>query len=236
VVAAGPGDVEPEQPQFTMVYLPRARCQIIDTWHAGGLRGTGSHDVLVEDVCVPAGHCVSFEHPRRLDTPLYRMPFAATLSAGCAAICLGIARAALEALIEIALHKVSIDGGAPLRERSSLQAEIADLTTQRAAARHWLHCAIDGAWRCGTAGRSPTLQETAQVWGAAHHAAEVSRQVVRRAYAAGGASSLYTQCLLERAHRDIHAATQHVILDESWTQDAGRVLLGQQPAHPLFAA
>jgi alkylation response protein AidB-like acyl-CoA dehydrogenase len=230
------GDVASRQPQFFMAYLPRARCQIVDTWHAGGLRGTGSHDVLIEDVFVPAAHCVAFGRPRQLDTPLYRMPFAATLSAGCAAVCLGIARAALEALIELALHKVSVDSGAPVREQSSLQVEIADLTTQRAAARRWLHDAIDEAWRCCSAGRPPTLQETAQLWGAARHAAEVSRRVVRRAYAAGGASSLYTQCPLERAHRDIHAATQHIILGQSWTQDAGRVLLGQQPVHPLFAA
>jgi alkylation response protein AidB-like acyl-CoA dehydrogenase len=223
-------------PQTIMAYVPRARCQIVDTWQAGGLRGTGSHDVVVQGVAVPSAHCVSFEHVRRIDAPLYRMPFAATLSAGCAAVCLGIARAAVEALLELVREKQPVDGGPPARERPSLQLEIVDMTTERAAARHWLLRVVEDTWRACQEGLAPTPHAAAQIWGAARHAAHVSREIVRRAYAAAGASALYTQCVLERAHRDVHAATQHIILAESWTQDAGRVLLGQDPMHPLFAS
>jgi indole-3-acetate monooxygenase len=221
-------------PPTIMAYLPRARCEIVDTWQAGGLRGTGSHDVVVRALDVPAAHCVSFQHARRLDTPLYRMPFAATLSAGCAAVCLGSARAAVEALLELVRDKQPADGVAP-RERPALQVEVVQLTTERSAARHWLLHVIEDTWRTCAEGRAPTPPDAAQVWGAARHAAHVSREIVRRAYAAAGASALSTQCVLERAHRDVHAATQHIILADSWTEDAGRVLLGQEPSHPLFA-
>ena len=38
---------------LVMVYLPRESCQVIDTWHVIGMRGTGSNDVAVTDVFVP---------------------------------------------------------------------------------------------------------------------------------------------------------------------------------------
>jgi indole-3-acetate monooxygenase len=54
-------------------------------------------------------------------------------------------------------------------------------------------------------------------------------------YAAGGASSLYTSCPLERAHRDIHAMSRHMVAQAFWLENAGRVKLGMSPTHPLFA-
>src|SRR3984893_15629695 len=41
------------EPELVMVYLPRENCQIIDTWHVMGMRGTGSNDIAVNDVFVP---------------------------------------------------------------------------------------------------------------------------------------------------------------------------------------
>jgi hypothetical protein len=57
---------------------------------------------------------------------------------------------------------------------------------------------------------------------------------VRTAYEQAGASALYETCPIERAHRDLHAATQHVILQELWLEEAGRVALGAAPLAPLF--
>jgi hypothetical protein len=53
-------------------------------------------------------------------------------------------------------------------------------------------------------------------------------------YEAAGASALYVDCPIERAHRDIYAIMQHVVLQPMWLEDAGRVRLGLQPNHPLF--
>jgi hypothetical protein len=51
---------------------------------------------------------------------------------------------------------------------------------------------------------------------------------------AAGTSALYVDCPIERAHRDIHTVTQHVILAQMWLQEAGRVRLGLKPSNPFF--
>jgi alkylation response protein AidB-like acyl-CoA dehydrogenase len=223
-------------PQLIMAYVSRERCRIIDTWNSSGLRGTGSHDVSVDDVFVRAEETVAFDRPSLLDTPLFRMPFAATLAAGCGAIALGIARAAIEVLIELGSTKASVDTGAALRERGSFLGRLAQLKARHAAARLLLHAGLERAYLACSAGQPVTLEERAEVWAASHHAALAAKEIVRLAHDLAGASALYTSCPLERAHRDVHAVSQHVVLNELWQEDAGRVWIGSAPLAPLFAS
>jgi indole-3-acetate monooxygenase len=223
-------------PEMIMAYLPSRACQIVDTWHAGGLRGTGSHDVIVDGEWVPATHCVSFTQPVQLGSALYAMPFAATLSAGCASLCLGIARSALHTLLELGRTKQLVDRSTALRDQPAFLTRLAAMQAEHAAARMLLHAAVSEAWRMSQAGAPATLDERARIWQAAHHAAGAAKRVVRTAYELAGASALFEDCPIERAHRDLHAATQHIILQEAWLEDVGRVALGGAPLAPLFAS
>jgi hypothetical protein len=99
-----------------------------------------------------------------------------------------------------------------------------------------LRSAVESAWLTCCAGRAVTLEERAAIWSAAQHASVAARDLVRRAYDAAGASALYATCPLERAHRDIHAVVQHIILSPSWLEDAGRVWLDLEPDNPMFAS
>src|SRR5262245_58757009 len=76
-------------PEVRMAYLPKGAYRILDTWYVGGLRGTGSHDIVVDDVFVPAERTFFFTGPSQLDRPLSLMPFATTMCTGCAAVCRG---------------------------------------------------------------------------------------------------------------------------------------------------
>jgi alkylation response protein AidB-like acyl-CoA dehydrogenase len=223
-------------PELIMGFVPRDAVRIVDTWDAGGLRGTGSHDVVVEDVFVEHGRTLAFGPIADLDTPLHRMPFAATLSAGCAAIALGIARGSLEALLDLAREKTSIDTGASLRDKPHVQRELSRMKTRHAAARLLLYSTIDETFRACARQEVVTLESRAGLWSAANHAATTAKEIVRAAYDLAGASALYASCPLERAHRDLHAVCQHVILQDFWLEDAGRVWLGAPPASPMFVS
>jgi hypothetical protein len=72
------------------------------------------------------------------------------------------------------------------------------------------------------------------MWGAALHAMKAAKAVVTATYEAAGASALYVDCPLERAHRDIYAVGQHAVLGHKWLEDARRVTLGLKANSPLF--
>jgi hypothetical protein len=79
-----------------------------------------------------------------------------------------------------------------------------------------------------------TDRHRADMWESGHHAAHVSKAVVKSMYEAAGTSALYVDCPIERAHRDIHAVMQHVIFSPLWLEAAGRVRLGLAPQNPIF--
>src|SRR5271154_2670700 len=122
------------------------------------MRGTGSHDGVVEDVFVPAERIFSFIEARQLDRPLYRMPLGATLSAGCASICLGIAQTAIDALLELGSSKAQVDRGPGLRDRPAVQAMVAASEAELDASRLLLHDATAEIWTACSQGITVTIE------------------------------------------------------------------------------
>lgn len=222
-----------EGDQVRMFFLPRGDYQILDTWYSGGLRGSGSHDIVVEDAVVPGERSCSPLAKSQIDGPLHRFPFAPLLAPGCASICLGIASSALEAVFEIVEGNPVTDSGPPLHERAVLHSVLAESEGEIEAARLFLHEVVGEIWNACQQGES-SLEQRAALWRAVLHTATACKRVVGSLYEAGGASSLYTRSLLERCHRDIWTLSQHVILNPLWRGQAGRVRLGLPPTNPLF--
>ena len=161
------GEVElvmPGVPNMRLFFVPRASYEILDTWYAGGLRGTGSHDAVLEDEAVRPEHSISLMEPSLIDSPFGRVPIIATMSAGCAAICLGLAQAAADALIELGRTKVSPDPGPDLRDRAANQSAVARTMATIGAMRRQLYGAYAELWRKVQAGDSPTPEDLAAVW------------------------------------------------------------------------
>jgi indole-3-acetate monooxygenase len=222
------------EPETRMAYLAKGFYRILDTWHAGGLRGTGSHDIVVDEVLVPAERTFSLTDPAQYDRPLSRMPFLATVCAGCAALCLGIAQSARDTLLKLASTKVQVDPFPATRDRPWVQTLVASSGAKLASARLLLYSALRDVWAACIQRRPVTDAQRAHLWESGHHAAHVSRAIVRSMYEAAGASALYVDCPLERAHRDIHAVMQHVVFAPLWLEAAGKVRLGLPPQNPVF--
>jgi alkylation response protein AidB-like acyl-CoA dehydrogenase len=229
-----PRMLAPGVPEMRMAYVPKGSYRIVDTWHVGGLRGTGSHDVVVDDIFVPAEQTFFLSDPDYIDRPLYRMPFAATMGAWCAAICLGIAQAATDTLLELGSSKIPVDPGPGLRDRPAVQSMVASSAAALEAARLLLRDALGDLWATCNRGTPITDLQRARMWGSLVHAAQTAKKALTSMYEAAGASALYIDCPIERAHRDIHAVMQHIVLQPMWLEQAGRVRLGLKPTHPLF--
>ena len=220
--------------EIRFMLLPADHCEIIDTWTVGGLRGTGSHDVAVHDRFVPAAFSSGFFDPYVLPERRYRMPAFCRVIPGLGAMALGIARAAIETLKDIAGAKTPARTAQMLRDTPDAQARVSQAEALVRAARLFLFDSLGRLWTDLLATGEATMAARALVRLAASHAVNSAVQAVDLMYVAGGASSLYASCPLERAFRDVHAMTQHIGVHPRIMQSTGRVLLGLDPDTPLL--
>ena len=219
---------------IVQVIVPRASCTVLDTWHVGGLRGTGSTDYTIADVFVPTDHSFFVFFSQRFhDAPIFRMP-PTFFGIAIATVALGIGRSALDAFLELANAKRPLMSPNLLRERASVQHDVAKAEVLIESSREHLFAAVDEMWARVLAGEDVELPLRARVRRAQTHAAESAAQAVTLLHRAAGGSSLYESCPLERCFRDVNAVLGHVTVQRGMTEDAGRVRLGLNPLGPLF--
>lgn len=223
----------PGQPDLRVLFVPKGRYTILDTWHVGGLRGSGSHDVVVDDVFVPVEDSFAPAPPVASHSPLAQLPIIPMMVAGLGAQFLGMARAAIAVTIEIVRNKVSVDTGASIRERPSVLADLASSSAAVTAAASHLHASMAAVWD-KVSHQLPTAEDRAVLYSAGLHATITARAAVMAMHAAAGTTALYVDCPLERSVRDLQAMERHVAAQPLWLEDAGRVLVGHEPINPLF--
>lgn len=214
-------------PLMREMFFPASVTTIIDTWDATGLRGTASHDYSVEDVFVPAEHSVWFQDAPTLDGPLYTMPPIAMFATFIGAVPLGIARHALDELIELSLTKVPVLSAAVLAEKAVAHSETGQVAVALEAARVHLRDTLQRVWEKVVAGQAPTLSDRGRLWAASTHAGHVALNAVDRLYTAAGSSSVYRRCPIDRCLRDVRTAVQHVCLQKGNFELMGRQLMGR---------
>jgi alkylation response protein AidB-like acyl-CoA dehydrogenase len=206
--------------------VPAESVELVDTWTSSGLCGTGSGDVVVRDLFVPAGHCIEFGFgPPRWPEPLYAFPHR-SLAAGSAAIALGVARAALDHFTAFAQGKIPAGGGPRLAERPTVQAKVSRSEAQLRAARAVLYDEMGSLWDAVLSGGALPDRQRALLRAAANHACTSAAAVVDTVYRAAGGTSVYASSPLHRHFRDIHTVTQHFFHSEDIDIISGAVLLG----------
>lgn len=209
-----------------VVALPTDQLQILDTWHTLGLRGTGSHDSVADEVFVPEERVLSIFDGPVIDRPLYRFPPFGFFAACITAAAMGNARAAIANFVDLAATKKGAAGSRTLAERSTIQAAVATAESALEAARAGYYQAIDEAWQASEAG-SVLLATRTRLRLAATHGARVATDVVRSMYDLAGGSAIYDGAPLQRRLRDAFTASAHFQVNEASRELPGRILLGQ---------
>jgi alkylation response protein AidB-like acyl-CoA dehydrogenase len=208
--------------------------QIIDTWTVGGLRGTGSRDVLMRDVFVPTDYGSGFFDPHVLPEPRYHIPPVSRVVPGLGAMALGIARTAIETFTGIADTKTLPWTTEMLRENHDAQVRVSHAEALVRSARLFLFDSLERLWNIVIATGEAPMEARAHVQLATSHAVSSAVQAIDLLYIAVGASALCTSCPLERAFRDVHAMTQHIAVHPRVMVTTGRVLFGLEPDPPLL--
>ena len=168
-----------------------------------------------------------FSVPAIAPGALFVMPVASALNAGLAAVALGCARGALEALGEIAATKKSPGGPVLLRDKAAVQIGVAQAEALVRAGRALLFGDIETMWRSAVAGRAVTLRDRALVRLAVVQATRLAIEAADIAYELGGGAALLEGARMERCFRDIHVIGQHNVLSAQTNMETlGQVLLG----------
>lgn len=230
-VLAGSMMIDPEQPadakpRAHMCLVPKDAIEFLDTWHSTGLRGTGSTDFKLTDHRVPSAHIVGLEVRKMPDTPLFQFPNFTLLALGIGAVSMGIARAALNEFVGLAQQKKRISSSSTIAERSHTQMQIATAEAKLRSARAFYYDSVEQAWERALAGNTVDVDQRRNLRLATTHAVMASAEVVDCAYNLAGGVSVYQSSNLQRHFRDIHVATQHIMVAPSTLETTGRLFLG----------
>ena len=214
-------------PDARMMLFPAAEAEILDTWNVSGLRGTGSHDMSVQSLRVPRERSVSLivDRPRQPGT-LYAFPVFGLLALGIAGVALGIARRAIDELVDLAGGKTPTGSRKRLADRAVIQMQTAQAEANLRSARAFLFDSIGCTWEIAKQSGAIPTERRAELRLAATHATESCVRAVDLMYTAGGGTSVYAASPLQRCFRDIHVVTQHMMVGQATYELVGRVLLG----------
>jgi 3-hydroxy-9,10-secoandrosta-1,3,5(10)-triene-9,17-dione monooxygenase len=230
--------------EYRIFLLPREDYRIIDNWHVMGLRGTGSNDVEAKDVFVPETRTLAVDatrggtkHPgAQLNTgALFRIPVFATFPYMLTGIALGIAQGAYDDFMEGARNRVARYSGKSLADMTAVQVKIAEAAACIDTARTLMrgHCATAQAF--AERGEVPDLPTKATWRRDGAFSAGLCERAVDVLFKCGGGAALFDDHPLQRAFRDVHAATAHIsMIWEPQATTFGRVALGLPSDNPTL--
>jgi alkylation response protein AidB-like acyl-CoA dehydrogenase len=213
-------------PEIRTIVFPATKATMHDVWDVIGLLGTGTDSYSVENLFIAENFAALRDDFTALREKglLYRITTYTMFGLGFAAISLGVARATLDAAVDLARAKHSV-GITAMRENSAVQGLIGRTEGNLRAARAYLYSTAAAAWHDLT--RSGNLGEEhraairlASTW-TIHQAASV----VDAAYHMAGATAVFRANPFERRFRDMHAIAQQIQARDTHYEDVGTNIL-----------
>jgi alkylation response protein AidB-like acyl-CoA dehydrogenase len=214
-------------PDFKNMFFKREDCEILDTWTSMGLRGTGSTDITVSEIFIPEERVYSvFTAPPTASGPLYKIGILNLYSMVLSIVFLGIARAAIDSFVELAKAKTPTLSQTGLANRPTIHAEVARTEALVQSARAYLYEVARDLMAAVSAGDGVSEDLEARCRLACVNIGESCRKAVDTMFALAGATPVYSGHRLERCLRDVHTASQHLVVSPVWWEKTGQFYFG----------
>ena len=222
-------DPRPGGPAQISAFVPVDRLRILDDWQVPGLRGTGSNSYVAEDVFVPDRFVASLRPLKIHRGGLRAGALHLRLSIEHGSVALGGARRALDEVARQALGKRRLADARTVADTHGFQVELGRLEAQHASLLAGARAAAQ-AFEEALGGPPDVLAAAAAALRAVcAHATEGCQAIVARCLRHAGAGAIMPGNPLERLHRDMTVAAQHVMMSDKAYEDWGRRRLGIAP-------
>ena len=215
-------NAENEVVDFRTFMVPRESYQIIDVWHMVGLSGTGSNDIVVDDVFIPEAFTLSMGDTGRCFGPgqeqntseLYKLPFHSIFTNTITTPIIGMAMGAYNEHVEMQQKRTR---AAYIGEKASLD-PFAAVRIARASSE------IDAAWALlvnnireeqdyVSKGEKIPLSTRLKVRRDQVLGSQRALDAIDSLFEASGGRALANGTYLQRAWRDAHAGRVHAAND-----------------------
>jgi alkylation response protein AidB-like acyl-CoA dehydrogenase len=207
----------PDGPQVIHFSAPFSApgVSIVETWDTMGMRATGSHTVVLDDVFVPEA-AVSLTRPAGPWHPIWDVVVGVAMPL-IMAVYVGVAEAAVERALEVAGSRRDADVLAPLAGRM-----VNRLRAAQDAVGTMVALSEDLRF-------DNTVEHTDAVLSRRTEAATASIDATRLALELAGGAGYATATGIERLFRDVHGALYHPLPSAKQERLAGRLALGLDP-------
>lgn len=212
-----------------MCLVPKEDVNFIDIWQVNGLRGTGSFGFEINDLFVPAHRTFNQDGSAREDGPLYIFPTSLFFASGFACVALGVARAGLDAAIELACTKKATGDKDLLRNKAVTQQQVGKAEAVWGSARAFLLESASAAWENAKNTRTLSLEERIRLRLSSTNAIRMAADVVDIAYNVCGSHAIFASNPIQRRFQDVHAITQQTQGRMAHYETAGQFFLGLEP-------
>jgi alkylation response protein AidB-like acyl-CoA dehydrogenase len=228
------------KPLYWRGVFPRAEAEVVPgSWDVAGLRGTGSFDWTVHDVFLPERRTMVHagipldNQWERWPGITYALPTQCWVGPHHSAVITGIARAGVDALIELAGGKTPRGRTGMLCDNPQVQDAVGRADAILNAGRVYRSAMIAELWHTVASGNATTLEQRARCRLASTYAADSAREAMDLMYRHGGSTSFKRESRLAECWRDLHVVGQTVTIAPEWYPIGGRVYLGVDPGPRL---
>ena len=220
-------------PEIRTIVFPATSATMYDVWDVIGLRGTGTDSYSVDDLFIPEKYVALRDDPTGLREtgPLYAFTTFAMFGLGFAAISVGVARATLDAMIDLARGKASV-GLKAMRENNAVLGALGRMEGNLRAARAYIYATAGEAWDEATQTGKLTEDRRLALRLASTWTIHQAASVVDAAYHMAGATAVFRANKFERRFRDMHAIAQQIQARDNHYEDVGKMLLDSSATIP----
>ncbi len=220
-------DKEGELPR--MAVFSADQVKIDETWDMIGMRATGSHDVVADNVTVPKEWTFIRGGNLSLTEPLFKYPSLSLATQVLAVTTLGLARESLNIITNEACGRKSVTGAPNLGEREYVQIAVGKAEAKVHACKAFFYQAIDDVWATITAGNKPSDAQINLLRLSSSHLTQECCEVVRTVYKLMGMTSAQNSHRMTRIYRDSSLVSQHAFMGEITFRNAGAMAFGHAP-------